>query len=69
MVRHCAPAGAGLLGGAALVEPAEGGEVVSAEHINGIVAECGAGRGGHSCTRPLGHGGQHECISGFAWGA
>lgn len=64
MVRHCAPAGAGLLGGTALVEPAP---------LNpGETPECGAKRFGVGlepwCTRPAGHQGEHMSARGALWG-
>lgn len=62
MVRHTAPAAAGLLGGTALVD--EQLEAMREEPLNpGEVPECGAvcpGNPAVRCTRPRGHASNHE---------
>lgn len=76
MVRHTAPAAAGLLGGTALVD--EQLEAMrEGEPLNpGEVAECGAQRPGSvvadsyatsCCARPAGHDGRHLTPSGAEW--
>jgi hypothetical protein len=65
MVRHCAPPAAGLLGGTAVVEPAE--------PLNpGETPECGARPhpgliSPMTCTRPRGHEGPHVTANGSSW--